>query len=541
MTESHAEPNGLIAHLPPGLLAIVGLVMTVGLANSLFTSRQSDAPWWATLLLLLIAVALLAIATALVIDPRPNTLRHALAGVALTWLVLCGFLVVLDVLSGQFDMDFWLTLLVIGAIGLGLLGMAATSTELVARGSLAIRPVQAAGIWAAAILGASAGAVILVDIALRLVATIGNGVDTTAVPWGAVAVVILLPAVTFVVAAIGTHRAAGGTFYAQAAANRRNSVLLLVTLIGVLAATAEIIAVSLTFDPIPGLWAAGFAALVGLGVAAGANRVGASMILQSAGARPADPVKDKELLDVVGELSVAANIPPPATFIIEDGSQNAFATGRDPEHAYLAVTRGLLERMDREELQGVIGHELGHVRNLDTRYALYVAILVGLVAIVTDSFLRIIVEGWKRGAFVWKGSGKSAAGALATGLLVGLFLLIVAVLLRALAPLFSALVEAATSREREYLADATSVEFTRDPRALERALASIAADTDTLEAANRGTQHLWFRNPVKAGSDRRSGFLATHPSLTARIDRLRTLEGLGPLDADAAAATSSET
>ena len=148
-----------------------------------------------------------------------------------------------------------------------------------------------------------------------------------------------------------------------------------------------------------------------------------------------------------------------------------------------------------------MAHELGHVRNLDTRYALYIAVLVGLVALVTDGFLRLVIEGWKQGAFIWKGSGKSAAGTLATGLLVGLFLLIVAALLRVFAPLFSALVQAATSRQREFLADATSVEFTRNPQALERALASLATDHDTLDGANRGTQHLWFRNPVKPGSE----------------------------------------
>ena len=115
-----------------------------------------------------------------------------------------------------------------------------------------------------------------------------------------------------------------------------------------------------------------------------------------------------------------------------------------------------------------------------------------------------------------------------------------ATLLRVFAPLFSALVQASTSREREYLADATSVEFTRNPRALERALTSIAADTDPLEAANRGTQHLWFRNPVKPGSDRRSGLLSTHPSLQARIDRLRMLEGLPPIEPSVAGITMDE-
>ena len=255
----------------------------------------------------------------------------------------------------------------------------------------------------------------------------------------------------------------------------------------------------------------------------------------------ADPKRDGELINVVRELAIAADIPMPATYVIEDASQNAFATGRDPKHASIAVTRGLLDQMDREQLQGVVAHELGHVRNLDTRYALYVAVLVGLVALVTDGFLQLVVEGWKQGVFIWKSDDKSVLATLAMGLLVGLFLLIVAALLRVFAPLFSALVQAATSRQREFLADATSVEFTRNPQALERALTSLANDRDTLDGANRGTQHLWFRNPVHPGSDRRAGLLSTHPSLAARIDRLRALQGLGPLDAEAAASAATET
>jgi heat shock protein HtpX len=360
-------------------------------------------------------------------------------------------------------------------------------------------------------------------------------------PWGAVIVVLVIPAVAFSIASLGSRLAAGGTFYAQAAANRRNSLLLLVTLVGVVAATAEIIAITLTRDPIPTLWAAAVAVVVGLAAAAGADRFGAGIILDASGARTADPKRDAELVDVVRELSIAANIPMPATYVIEDGSQNAFATGRDPQHASVAVTRGLLESMDREELQGVVAHELGHVRNLDTRYALYVAVLVGLVAIVTDGFLQLVIEGWKRGVFFWKSDDKSVFATLAMGLLVGLFLLIVAALLRLFAPLFSVLVQAASSRQREFLADATSVEFTRNPRALERALTSLANDRDTLDSANRGTQHLWFRNPVHPGSDRAAGLLSTHPSLAARIDRLRALQGLDPLGDDAAPATATET
>ena len=245
------------------------------------------------------------------------------------------------------------------------------------------------------------------------------------------------------------------------------------------------------------------------------------------------------LLDVVRELAIAANVPVPATYAIEDGSQNAFATGRDPRHASLAITRGLLEQMDREQLQGIVGHELGHIRNLDTRHALYVAVMVGLVALVTDGFLRVVVEGWRNGAFIWADGDNAAAGCV-MGLLVGTLLPIVARLPRLFAPLFAMLVQAASSREREFLADATSVEFTRNAAGLERALAGLVGDMDTLEAANRGTQHLWFRNPVKPGSDRRAGLLATHPSIGARIDRLRALQGLAPLEPDVATGPASD-
>jgi heat shock protein HtpX len=315
---------------------------------------------------------------------------------------------------------------------------------------------------------------------------------------------------------------------------------MVITLVGIVAATAEVIAASLTFRATAALTVAVIAAIVGIGVAAVGHRFGSRIILETAGARPADPTRDAVLIDVVRELALAANIPMPLVYLIDDRSQNAFATGRDPSHAAVAVTTGLVQAMDREQLQGVIGHELGHVRNLDTRYALYVAVLVGLVALVTDGFLQLVIEGWKNGAFVWSSDDEGALAALAMGLLVGIFLLIVAAMLRIVAPLFSALVQASTSREREFLADATSVEFTRNPRGLERALEALAKDQDPLHAANRGTQHLWFRNPITGDGDRRVGLLSTHPSLGARVDRLRALEGLGPLAAEAADAATAE-
>jgi heat shock protein HtpX len=524
------------------VLVAVGLTLTIGLGRAWIDAvGRAAAPWWAYLFVLLLAVALLAMAGAVAIDPRPLILRRALAGAALVWLIILAGTTLVEANGGRLATNVWTPFLLGVADGVGLAMLAATTGDVTDDRTDDLGRLGAVVAFAGAIVVAAGAAVAGASLAGALWLALTRGDPADRLPWGAFAVILVLPPATFGIASFLSHRAAAGTFVAQATANRRNSLLLLFSLIGVVAATAEIIAVSLTFDPMPALWAAGVAILVGLAAAAGANRFGSALLLETAGAKPADPVADAVLLDVVRELSVAADIPTPATYIVEDGSQNAFATGRDPEHAAVAVTRGLLERMDREELQGVIGHELGHVRNLDTRYALYIAVFVGLVALVTDGFLRIIIEGWRRGAFFWKGSGKGAAGALATGILVGLFLLIVAALLRALAPLFSALVQAATSREREFLADATSVEFTRNPHALERALTSLASDTDTLEAANRGTQHLWFRNPVQPGSDRRASFLSTHPSLAARIDRLRSLEGLDPLDPAAAAEPGAET
>ena len=547
-------PGGLIvvrARFPPLVLVIVGLVLTTGFASAWLGARPIPAtdlmaplhsPWWAYLFLTLLAVATVALAAAVTIDPRPLVLREALAGAALVWLVLLVLAVLIAVSVGRKGTGTWQAIALIAADGIGLVALADTTGDFERDQAAAFPRFRAVVTFAIAILMAAGAAVVLTSLVRAMWRALTSMDPLDRLPWGAVIVIIVLPPLAFAVASIASRMASGGTFYAQAAANRRNSLLLLVTLVGVVAATAEIIAISLIREPVPALWAAGLAVIVGLGAAVAGDRFGASIILDASGAKTADPTRDTQLIDVVTEMAIAANIPIPATYVIEDESQNAFATGRDPQHASIAVTRGLLKRMDREELQGVVAHELGHVRNLDTRYALYVAVLVGLVALVTDGFLRLVVEGWKQGVFLRGGEDDdNALAGLAMGILLGIFLLIVAGLLRVFAPLFSVLVQAASSREREFLADATSVEFTRNPRALERALGSLANDDDPLDAANRGTQHLWFRNPVRPGSDRRSGLFSTHPSLAARIDRLRALEGLGPLDPEAAASAASET
>ena len=546
MTQGSDATIGWRARLPPAALLLVagGLVLGWLGAWSMDQGVVRTAPWWAYLYLLLLSIAMLALAAALTIDPRPLALRRALAGTALAWVAILVGVAVVSWTTDVVDRPLVLVFAAAAcAVAVALAGMGLTTTDVSPTAGEPdwIARFGAVLIFAAAIVMSTGALVGIVSVGRAVWRSVSAGHGLERLPWALVIAVIVLPIVTFGIATISTRRADGGTFWAQAAANRRNSILLLITLVGVVAATAEIVAWSLTFRATPALWTAAVASGLGLLIAWIGNRFGARIILDTAGARPADPKQDQVLIDVVTELALAANVPTPSIWVVTDRSQNAFATGRDPEHAALAVTTGLMDRMDREQLQGVIGHELGHIRNFDTRYALYVAVLVGLVALVTDGFLRLVVEGWREGAFIWTGDGDSAIPAFVSGIFVGFFLLIVAGLLRVVAPLFSVLVQASSSRQREFLADATSVEFTRNPQALQRALESIATDTDDLEAANRGTQHLWFRNPVKAGSDRRTGLLATHPSLAARIDRLRALQGLGPLDSAAAESTAAET
>jgi heat shock protein HtpX len=191
----------------------------------------------------------------------------------------------------------------------------------------------------------------------------------------------------------------------------------------------------------------------------------------------------------------------------------------------VAITTGLLEKLDREELQGVMGHELSHVRNYDIRFTLLVGVLVGSIALLADFFLRFTFWGGMSGG---RSSRRSSEGGGGGGLQIIVFVL--AIVLAILAPFFANLVKLAVSRQREYLADASSVELTRNPYGLERALAKIATDTEVLEVANRATQHLYIVNPIKKFESRAAGLTSTHPPVLDRINRLRALTGEAPLD-----------
>ena len=223
-------------------------------------------------------------------------------------------------------------------------------------------------------------------------------------------------------------------------------------------------------------------------------------------------------------MSLAAGVPMPAVYVIDDTAPNAFATGRDPEHASIAITTGLLQKLDREELQGVIGHELSHVRNYDIRFTLLVGVLVGSIALLADMYLRI---GFWTG---FGGRGRRSSDSSDSGGL-GVIVLVVSIVLAILAPIAARLVQLAVSRQREYLADASAVELTRNPTGLENALIKIAVDQEPLEVANRATQHLYIVNPMKKLSDRGIGLFSTHPPILDRVNRLRGMYGQPPLDA----------
>ncbi|MGE3792863.1 MAG: M48 family metallopeptidase [Dehalococcoidia bacterium] len=248
---------------------------------------------------------------------------------------------------------------------------------------------------------------------------------------------------------------------------------------------------------------------------------GDSMVLAASKARQVTEADAPQLMNVVREMAIAANLPMPKVYVIDDSAPNAFATGRDPEHASIAVTTGLLDKLNREELQGVIGHELGHVGNYDIRFALLVGVLVGSIALMADVFLR-----WTW----WSGFGGRSRSRDRDGGGAGqAIIFVVAIVLAILAPLFARMVQLAVSRQREYLADATAVEFTRNPAGLERALSKIAGDTEVLEVANRATQHLYIVNPIKKFEERSKGMFSTHPPIVERINRLRSLHGAAPL------------
>ncbi len=236
---------------------------------------------------------------------------------------------------------------------------------------------------------------------------------------------------------------------------------------------------------------------------------GDRMVLAISHAQPVDRKKNPYLANVVEGLAIAAGIPAPKTYIIEDSAPNAFATGKDPRNSSVAVTRGLLSKLNRLELEGVIAHEISHIKNYDIRYATLVVVLVGTVALLSD---------WMRRSFFYRSNrSKRSSGS-------GAFLiLLVALILALLAPLIAHLLRFAISRQREYLADASGALLTRYPEGLASALEKISKDKEPLEVANKATAHLYIVNPLLEHRSKLNDLFSTHPPAEERIKRLRSM------------------
>lgn len=316
--------------------------------------------------------------------------------------------------------------------------------------------------------------------------------------------------------------AATTDFVAAQKVNRRNTLVLLVVLTGVAALTGYMIGWALeteATDSVPLLSAAGVVIALVMTAASVvwslvSLAVGDRLVLRMAEAKPITKADAPQLYNVVEEISIAAGQPMPKVMVLETDALNAFATGNRVGNGTIAVTRGLLDTLNRDELQGVVAHEMAHLANLDTRYMVVVGVTVGLIALVCDMLLRTMA---------WGGSGRSSSNKKGSGGggLVIFLLLIVAVL----APLAAKAVQMAVSRQREYLADATSVQFTRNPNGLISALGTLADKAAPFPGVSRATQHLFIVNPVQTFTKKSSALMATHPDTADRIARLRNLGG----------------
>jgi heat shock protein HtpX len=239
---------------------------------------------------------------------------------------------------------------------------------------------------------------------------------------------------------------------------------------------------------------------------------GDKMVLAMSGARAADRQRDFDFFTVAENLAIAAGIPTPKLYVIDDTAMNAFATGRDPQHAVVCATSGILTRLERRELEGVIAHELSHIKNFDTRLMAVVAVLIGTIAFLADMFMRTL----------WWGGGRRSRDRDDN---LGGILLIIGIILAILSPIIATLIQLAVSRKREFLADASGAYLTRYPSGLAKALEKLSKDKEVLEAATNATAHLFITNPFKGKNFGAwfSGLFDTHPPIAERIKILRAM------------------
>ena len=299
--------------------------------------------------------------------------------------------------------------------------------------------------------------------------------------------------------------------YEQIAANKRRTFLLIVGAVMFLGAIGYAIGV---------FWGTGPTGLIIALVVAGALSIGSflygdKLVLASTRAREISAEEAPRLHNIVEGLAIAAGIPKPKVYVVPEAAPNAYATGRDPEHASIAVTKGLLETMNRVELEGVIGHELAHIVDRDMLVGTVVATVVGAGILLAEFFMR----SWWWGGFGGRRGNDRGGGAALPLFIVGFVLL-------ALAPILGQVIRLAVSRNREYLADAQGVLLTRYPPGLIEALRKLGASSTAMHSANNATAHLWLNQPSRFEGERTGrleSLLSTHPPIAERIRRLQEM------------------
>lgn len=294
--------------------------------------------------------------------------------------------------------------------------------------------------------------------------------------------------------------------YEQQDRNRRRSLLIILIFIGFIFLISWVFAQILGY----GLDFVGVALIISGLMSFASYWWSDRIILTLSGARPADRKRDFLFYTVAENLAIAAQIPKPRLYVIKDSAPNAFATGRDPKHAVVCATAGLLSKLNRTELEGVVAHELSHVRNFDTRLMGIVTILVGMITLLADWFIR----------------GVRVRDRNREGNQIGAILFLIGVILAILSPFIAQLIQLAISRRREFLADASAVMLTRQPDGLMSALLKISADREPLEAANKATAHLYIVNPLRNRHDQIGWFanlFNTHPPVEERIKVLKEM------------------
>jgi len=306
---------------------------------------------------------------------------------------------------------------------------------------------------------------------------------------------------------VATHR----SFYDVIASNRRKTffmVFLFIVLVGVV---VWAFAQATSWGP----FAIPLAIIITLVLTWASYFYSDKLVLGVSKARPVGKDEFPYLVNITEAIALGAGVPVPKLYIIEDTAPNAFATGRNPKNSVICVTRGLMQKLDREELEGVIAHEMSHIRNYDILLATVAVTMVGIIALLSDWMLRFTWRsGRRRGRGFGGGSGESAAGAI---------FLLIGIVVAILAPLFAQMMRLAISRQREYQADASAAQITRYPAGLANALRKIAADPEPLEVANKATAHLYIWNPLKDNEGRMDRLFDTHPPVQDRIKRLEEM------------------